>query len=305
MIYTFAMPLSNRHHYIPQFILKGFANSDGKLAVYDRKTKRLWKNPASTKQVFFEYGRNTFDIKGNTTDFIEGLYQYVDDNFATVYQRLTSGDGFRNPSTEDMIQLGMFTGLLYWRVPNTDAENAEYVKSSDLEKLRIKICDKSTGAAAPADVSQQIKNEPAFIEAYRMGRPLMDMLRAAEKFDPGSWHISQSANGQGKSLIGDNPLILLNGGLGNIFKEHLIMPLSSNHSVQHLPGSRLNQIQPKMMITIDLLTFLQAELYVCGNDPGYLMAIASMAAPLEEKPHLVAVIQAKLFAELLNDNNIS
>lgn len=297
------MPLSNRHHYIPQFILRGFANSDGKLAVFDRKTKRLWKNPASTKQVFFEYGRNTFEVKGNTTDFIEQLYKFVDNNFALVYQRLTTGDGFRNPSQEDMIQLAMFTGLLYWRVPKTDKENEHYVKSSNSKKLKIKIFNSETGEDAPADIYQQIKDEPTFIEAYRMGRPLMDMLRMAEQFDLGNWHISHSINDQGKSLIGDNPLILMNGQLSNIFQEHLIFTLGSNYSVQHLPGCSLRQIHPKLMVTIDLITFLQAELFVCGNDPAYLLEIAAMAAPLEDKPHLTNIIKAKLFTDLLTENS--
>ncbi|GAC1312832.1 MAG: hypothetical protein NVSMB24_35080 [Mucilaginibacter sp.] len=295
------MPLSDRHHYIPQFILKGFANDEGWLAVYDRKAKRLWKNPASPKQVFFKNGRNSFNIQGNTTDFIEQVYQFVDDNFAVIYQRLTIGDGYLKPSHEDLVQLALFTGLLYWRVPKTDEENAAYVNDSDQKKLRFKILNKETGEEASADLYQQIKNEPAFIESYRMARPLMDMIRMAESLDLQNWRISKSANNQGKSLIGDNPLILMNGNLNNIFQEHLILPLSSNHSVQHLPGCRLKQIHPKLMVTIDMLTFLQSELYVCGNDPDYLLAIAAMASKFDDKPHLVAIIKAELFDTLLDD----
>jgi len=134
-----------------------------------------------------------------------------------------------------------------------------------------------------------------------MARPLMDMIRMAESLDLQNWRISKSANNQGKSLIGDNPLILMNGNLNNIFQEHLILPLSSNYSVQHLPGCRLKQIHPKLMVTIDMLTFLQSELYVCGNDPDYLLAIAAMASKFDDKPHLVAIIKAELFDTLLDD----
>lgn len=295
------MPLSDRHHYIPQFILKGFANDEGRLAVYDRKTKRLWKNPASPKQVFFKDGRNTFNIKGNATDFIEQLYQFVDDKFAVIYQKLTLDEGYINPSHEDLVQLALFSGLLYWRVPKTDEENVAYVNASDHKTLRFKVLNKDTGDEASADLYKQIKNEPAFIESYRMARPLMDMIRMAESFDLQHWRISKSANNQGKSLIGDNPLILMDGNLSNIFKEHLILPLSSNHGVQHLPGCRLKQIHPKLMVTIDMLTFLQSELFVCGNDSDYLLAIAEMASKFDDKPHLVAIIKAELFANLLND----
>ena len=66
--------LSKRHHYIPKFLIKNFSDSDEMLWVYNKTEKRIKKNRQSPKAIFFELGRNLFDVNGEQVDNIEKMY---------------------------------------------------------------------------------------------------------------------------------------------------------------------------------------------------------------------------------------
>ncbi len=78
--------LSSRHHYIPQFLISGFANSDGLLYLYDKHKDKILKKPRPPKSIFFENDRNTLDLSNTTkTSIIEDfLYKEIDDKTSKV-----------------------------------------------------------------------------------------------------------------------------------------------------------------------------------------------------------------------------
>lgn len=44
--------ITKRHHYLPEFYIKGFLNSNGKVFVYDKHKKAFNPNEQSPKQFF-------------------------------------------------------------------------------------------------------------------------------------------------------------------------------------------------------------------------------------------------------------
>jgi len=78
------MQTSWRHHYIPQFYLKGFTDENNRIEIYDLSTDRIKsKGPFSTKSHFFEEGRNSWITEDEVTDFLEErLYKNLDDDTA-------------------------------------------------------------------------------------------------------------------------------------------------------------------------------------------------------------------------------
>ena len=52
------MEESWRHHYLPQFYIKGFCDESGTITVYNKQYKKFEKK--SPKYIFFEANRNTF-----------------------------------------------------------------------------------------------------------------------------------------------------------------------------------------------------------------------------------------------------
>ena len=53
---------SSRHHYIPQFLIKGFYNEKNKVFVYDIQKDEILPDTKSSKSVLFEWDRNTFIV---------------------------------------------------------------------------------------------------------------------------------------------------------------------------------------------------------------------------------------------------
>ena len=53
--------LSTRHHYLPQFLLQGFANSDGLLFINNKKQDKILKSARPPKSIFFESGIVYYD----------------------------------------------------------------------------------------------------------------------------------------------------------------------------------------------------------------------------------------------------
>ena len=76
-----------RHHYIPQFYLKGFLNENGKFKIYNiideifiQKGKDF-----SPKSYFFEKDANTVVIGNEKDDFLESLYSQTDNSNSKLF----------------------------------------------------------------------------------------------------------------------------------------------------------------------------------------------------------------------------
>ena len=81
---------SNRHHYIPKFLINGFKNSVGTLYVYDKQKDEIKRKPRSPKSLFFEEGRNTVHVKDDLYSSIieDKIYQDHDDISSKVIRKL-------------------------------------------------------------------------------------------------------------------------------------------------------------------------------------------------------------------------
>ena len=131
------MGLSKRHHYIPEFFIKGFTGKDGKVSVYDLSEGEIKSGRKSPKQIFYEWNRNTFKIDGQPTDFVEKLYQFGENKFAPVYYKLIEKKGPVDLSAKDRFHLIYFIGSLHWRLPSNDEKVDKKIESSTLYKKVI------------------------------------------------------------------------------------------------------------------------------------------------------------------------
>ena len=272
------MQLSKRHHYLPKFFINGFANKYNKVAVYDIKKKRLWKNYVNAKQIFFEWNRNLFEINNEKTDFVEKLYQKIDNDFAKIYNEVIKQ---KEPQLDIMqwFQLILFIGITYWRIPRTDKEIKTFINDSAKEDLFISIINPETNQHAPSEIYKRILSEESFIQSYRMIKPLFDWMINDPAKEIENWKLYYNAPGSKElHLLGDCPLILREDYVKNIFDNELIFPLSKGIKIYHTKGKILNKkLSPENSIKIDTLVLLQSTRYVCGPDRGYLNAIISFS----------------------------
>ena len=73
---------SSRHHYLPEYYIKGFTNSDGLLYVYDKtKDKIIGQKPP--KSIFFEWDRNTVSNGIEKNSLIEEMMYGTTDSYCS------------------------------------------------------------------------------------------------------------------------------------------------------------------------------------------------------------------------------
>jgi hypothetical protein len=273
------LTLSQRHHYIPEFYIKGFVGDDGKVSVYNKELGKIDSIKKSPKQVFFEWNRNTYNVHGNETDFVEKLYQFGESKFSPVYKKLTERLEQIDLTAKDLFQLMLFISNIHWRVPTQDAETSSYVKNLTPENSLFKVRNKITGENVTEELFDRIINEPSFIASYRIVMAMKDYLGVPIDNSINNWKIYYAPKQNNHPhLLCDNPLIIKEKHEENILKSELIFPLSKSKIVYHTLGKPLKEIPPENRVSMDILLFLQAEKMVCGPDANYLNVIANMAS---------------------------
>lgn len=270
------MPLSSRHHYIPEFFIKGFTGIDGKVTVFDVQKGEILSARKSAKQIFYEWNRNLFEVHGLDTDFVENLYSKSDNDFATLFNTIKA----QKIPQLDVLQkfkLILFVGQTYWRIPKTDENIQNFIQNSTKDDLYIKIYNRTSKKEAPDEIYDWMFNHKAFIGAYRGLKPLFDWAKGnmVEEFD--FWNIYYAGNSNELHLLGDNPFILKNDNVDNIYTTELIFPLTKGKKLVHIKGTKPQSLPREHSVRIDVLTCLQSQKYVCGPDESYLKAVVLLA----------------------------
>lgn len=272
------MTKSERHHYIPEFFIKGFVGEDGKVSVFDKTKGKILSLRKSPKQVLFEWNRNTFNVNGTKTDFIENLYQFGENKFAPTYRKLTEKLEPLKIDPYDLLHLVLFIATVHWRVPNQDDSITEYSKYIGNKRSFFSIKNKTTGEDSPKEMYDRIINEPAFIESTKIIRAMQNYLELDKQTNLKNWKLyyTEKRNNQ-FNLLSDNPLILWNENCQNILKSESIFPLSKGKIIYHTNGKNLSEIPGTNRVSVDVLTFIEAKKMVCGPNKEYLLAIANLA----------------------------
>ncbi|TWR24825.1 DUF4238 domain-containing protein [Mucilaginibacter pallidiroseus] len=109
-------PKSHRHHFVPEFLTKGFLNADGEITVYDKVDDKYY--PGNPVNLFVEKDRNTFpNLEGIEDDVIEQVYASYDAIFSSALTQISD----KNHVTNDNFKLILlFAYISKWRVPQYD-----------------------------------------------------------------------------------------------------------------------------------------------------------------------------------------
>ncbi len=188
--------LSSRHHYIPQFLIEGFTNAEGKLYVYDKKKDRILKYPQSPKSIFFETDRNTVDVTDEKQSSVieHFIYGEIDNQTSKVirkYRQAALADIDFN--AEDTAMLLFFLISLFWRIPKTDYAADDLMDRSEIKSIGID--------------PEHLRNDPTYRKLNRAGiysHHINEIKRAGRRGT--KWHnIHEFA--EPVLLLGDYPML--------------------------------------------------------------------------------------------------
>lgn len=121
-----------KHHYIPQYYLKGFCDDDN-LFVYNKKYNQVSKSSKKPAQIFYEKELHTVQFFGKKSQFIEEAYSKLEEGFSKALSKIKtlSFDEFGELVEHDdgAKILMLMLSVQFWRNPI----------NSDLAKVKSEI----------------------------------------------------------------------------------------------------------------------------------------------------------------------
>lgn len=164
------MRISTRHHYIPQFLIKRFADEDNMLYLYDKEKGAFSKEKRSPKSMFFEMNRNTLDFGGALNDNLEKLYADLDDKFSRDVTEIVKS---KNITEERLMSLLVMISSLKWRLPVNDKLFEEKDKQYTYDKLPISIKLINDDGSQNKEALDYLLNSEIFSRTKRLVFPFL------------------------------------------------------------------------------------------------------------------------------------
>lgn len=270
------MNKSQRHHYIPIYLIKGFTNPDGQLYRFDKVKAEIDNKTYSPKQVFYKWNLNSSEIDGKVDDFLEKLYQDAESRHAPMYHKIASQTGRVGYTPLEMMYLIMIVATTYWRSPFERESKETAVLSLD-DNVLWKIYNSGMEGKISYESYKELFNRTEFVELMRICKPLNDYLNLDIINDIDNWKTLSSEHETYLHVLGDTPVICRDERIHNVLQSDLIFPLSRSCIITKVAGKKGQDIQPGTRIAIDILQFLRSKRYVVGPNKDYLQVIADEA----------------------------
>lgn len=264
-----------RHHYIPQFYLKGFTSDNGKFKIFDIQKRTFLQKGKSfpAKSYFFEVDGNSIITEDGISDFIEDSFKSIDNKTAAVFNRMNNNSAIEKfgLTGDDIALLQYFVGVMYWRIPANFEEIKNIVERKRLREIGLKILNQKGEIIDNIEFENKLKNDLNFFKAMKFHFPSITYPELFECKTP--LHILPLPKGL-PSICSDNPIICRFPDTFRVYSDDYIFPLSSTNLF--IRGQNLMDFMTSVKIEIDLLTYKQAKRYVSCTDEKYLKELDRM-----------------------------
>ena len=262
----------SKHHYLPQFYLKGFTNEDGLFMIYLMKEQRFKQNgklfsPASH---FFLPDDNTIMKDGIKDDFLEENYSRTEGYVAKAIDKIKAVDQNFGLDKTEIILLQYFAAELFWRLPAHRNIIEEVNNIESLNKLGVAVISKKTlRPVSSAEFDRMVGNDPAYLKYMRTMIPANTYLDLIDCTWPG---LTVTFPKEFPAICSDQPVILRHPEKLDIFRDDLILSLAHNKVMFRVKGMKRN-FPAAIKFEIDMLVLMQAREFVCCVDQDYLRAL--------------------------------
>src|SRR5690554_957685 len=275
------MTLSKRHHYIPQFLIKRFADEDNMLYLFDKEKGAFAKERRSPKSVFFEMNRNTWYFDGMPNDNMEKLYAQLEEKFSKDLAEITHTGII---TEEALTSILVMASSMKWRLPANDNLFDVKDKEYPYDKLPVNIILKKEDGSDHKEALDYLLNSELFRHTKKLIFPFLpfyDNLNISEEKLRRVYQNSYvNSNPNIKSILGDVPLIESDSNNLDDF-GNFILPLGSNDTFI-CNNSQMKRVQHiAFYVNKDLAMFHQAQKYVVCKDKEHLQSIIDAYAYLQ------------------------
>jgi len=266
--------LSWRHHYIPEFYLKGFTNTKGKFKIFDVERQSFIKagKDFSTESYFFEKDGNTIYTEKGADDFIETkFFSRSDDRVAKLFNRIRNvvPNTRFGLSDDDMPELQFFVSAFYWRIPTNYDQIKHLLKTKEIHEFGLLLKSRLNGETVrDKEIENKLKQDHNFFKALKNILPYITYTRL---FDCKTPLTIQTFPEQLPALCSDNPIIFDASIFPDIYFDDFIFPLTNKLVL--IRGNKINNLMNTIKIDIDLILLKQAKKYVSCTDQRYIKSL--------------------------------
>lgn len=247
---------SSRHHYIPQFLINGFTNTNKQVYVYDKTKDIILTDPKSSKAIFFERDRNTIDLPDNKQSSIleDELFRFIDEQGNTIVKYLQNTVISQIEfSPERKLELMCFIIALFWRIPFTDNAVADLVQRATITSDGVN--------------PETLKNDDNFIKSQR-GSIILQTIYELEKnnrFQKKVDRIYEMPNSI--FVLGDNPILFRerSNRLQQFSDNDLLIPLTSTR-IYASTNKPFTAFKHTNAFTYNAAIINQSLKYVCSGN---------------------------------------
>ncbi len=259
-----------KHHYLPQFYLKGFTNEQGQFMIWSVKESRFKAGGKhfSSASHFFLPDDNTTITNGVRDDYLEDIYSGMESRYARILEKIRAVDQGFGLDQQEVVLLNYFPGELFWRVPSQRKLINTATDLHQLNQLGVAVIDKKTMRQInPDKFAEAVKADPSYFQRLRNVLPATTYWNLVDCTWPAT---VKTFPGTFPPICGDNPVILRHPDKADPFLDDIIFPLAPNKVLFRIRNMK-EIFAPNIKFYIDMLQLVQAREYVCCVDKEYLL----------------------------------
>lgn len=287
--------ISRKHHYVPQFYLRGFLDDNGHFFLLDKITGKISKT--NTRDVFFEKDRNTTTgPKGEKSDWMEKIYSNVENDVAPVFDRIITQKHNVELSHRDKLLLSLHVATLYWRLPTSDNISDEIRNEKGFDSVPFDLFHRD-GTTADSAERKKILSDENMRRAYRL---LLTFTPFSNRdYVNQVFNCKILFNDPGYFLICDNPIIKKSEAKNSDLLDEFIVPLSKECILINNKVLLPKKIPDELFIQMGIAILDQANRFICGHDELFLEKIVEHYK-VYEKFNKTDIIIPELFEMIKN-----
>jgi hypothetical protein len=260
----------SKHHYLPQFYLRGFTNENRFFLIYQVKEQRFKQQGKSFTPAshFFLLDDNTITTEGVPDHYMEEFYSGMESRYAPIVEKIKAVDQGFGLVQQEVVLLNYFAGELFWRVPSQRPVIDATTNIHQLNELGVAVIDKKTMQPIDPDkFSDAVRADPSYFQRLRNILPATTYWNLIDCTWPAT---VKTFPGTFPAICGDNPVILRHPEKADPFLDDLIFPLAPNKVLFRIRNMK-EIFAPNIKFYIDMLQLTQAREYVCCVDTDYLL----------------------------------
>lgn len=235
-----------KHHYVPQFLLRRWANTAGKVHVFNVRDGKLVSRDRAPKYTGYENGLYAVVLNalGLAEDVIERkVLSPLDNNAAKVLEKLEHHEAL---TQDEHITWTFFLSSLRVRQPDA----LDFLRTDGTMIIKRFLAEKDAETLPPgSQTSEQwfSQNSPGSLEAATLARLLPRMIAhegVTEAFSQLKWWFREFTPAEPKLLLSDMPLQWEGGFTGDSF--FILLPIAPNRLFVGTRSAETEQILGQM-----------------------------------------------------------